>query len=308
MAIGSGAEGLGRNPLSAGQGDPQPDPSAARAVAASRGWRWATLVAVLANVIFNAVSETVLSQAGGLAQSLPAITGRYPNLFTPAGWAFSIWGVIYASFIVYAVAGLLPSMRRRQIFDHTAMPLTFINLLASAWIIAFKSEIFVLSQGLIVASLVLGGIAYREVQRSRREAGAGRASLWMSVPFSLYLGWISVATIAQTTISFVAVGWAPGATSSLSEPILLATMSIVALGLGLVVAVAHRDFIVPLVFGWALVALWDAGRDVVRVEAGWAAKVALAAAIASLSVAVVTAALQAINKLSRTRSTKGLPQ
>ena len=187
----------------------------------------------------------------------------------------------------------------------TAMPLTFINLLATAWFIAFKSEIFVLSQGIIVAMLVLGGLAYREVQWARNAVGTARVSLWATVPFSLFLGWISVATIAQTTISFVAADWAPSAASPISEASLLAVMSVVALGLSLVVAVTHRDFIVPLVFGWALIALWDAGRGVVRVEAGWAANVALAAAIVSLSVAAVLAARQALNRF-KDRSTKEL--
>jgi len=252
------------------------------------GWRWATLVAIVVNVVFNALSE----QLGGLGQSLPAITARYPNVFTPAGWAFSIWGVIYAAFLAYAIVGLLPSMRKQPLFDRTAMPLTFANLLASAWIIAFKSEVLVLSQGIIVAMLVLAGLMFNEAQRARRE---GRVSLWATVPFSLFLAWLSVATVAQTTISLVAAGW-QGA--PLSEPTWAAILSLIVMLLGLVIALRHRDFVLPLVFGWALIALWDVNQDVQRVEAGWSANVSLAAAIVSLTLALVVAA-QHLLKIAR---------
>ena len=141
-------------------------------------WRVAAIVMVVANTVFNAVSE----RSGD--QSMRAITERYDNAFVPAGWAFSIWGIIYVAFIVYAVVGLLPKNRTRRLFDRTAMPLALVNLLASAWLIAFRAEIMGLAQGIIMAMVVLGAIAYREVFRARRDA---EVSGWALVPWALFL-------------------------------------------------------------------------------------------------------------------------
>ncbi len=250
-------------------------------------WRVTALVMVVANTAFNVVSERLGDQ------SMRAITERYDNAFVPAGWAFSIWGIIYLAFIAYAVVGLLPKMRSQTLFDRTAMPLALVNLLASAWIIAFKAEIMGLSQGIIMAMVVLGALGYREVYRTRRE---GKVSGWALVPWSLFLAWVCVATIAQTTISFVAAGWdgAPldGATWA-------SIMMVVALVLCVALSFVHRDFVIPVVFGWALLALWDANRGVAAT--GTSADVALASAVVAFAVAFMLASQRVLRLMSETR-------
>src|SRR5215217_2610940 len=80
------------------------------------GRRVLALVAILANVAFNYVYSMLPL---GLPDMKTA-SDRYPNLFTPAPYAFSIWGLIYLSWIVYAIVGLLPSRRENPLFDRTA--------------------------------------------------------------------------------------------------------------------------------------------------------------------------------------------
>jgi len=210
-------------------------------------WRVIALSAIVANVAFNYATEYIDFGVGGMV----TLSQRYQNLFTPAGYAFSIWGVIYASFVAYAIVALLPSQRGRAIHDRLAPLLALANLLTSVWLVVFRMNWIPVSFVVIASTLVVAVVMYRRVI----QAYEARVLLtrWWTVPFAMFMGWLSVATIANASILLVALGWHG---SPFTEPALAIAMLAVAGLLGFMVSVTVRDAVVPAVIAWAAIAIW----------------------------------------------------
>lgn len=139
------------------------------------------------------------------------LSAQYPNLFTPAGITFSIWGVIYltlGAFVFYQLSGRKETDGLvSRLVAHIGPWLIFSNLLNAAWIVAWHYEQVSVSVlimlGLLVTQLTL-------LQRIQVISGLG-ARRWQylltKVPFGLYSGWISIATIANITAWLVSLNW-----------------------------------------------------------------------------------------------------
>lgn len=242
---------------------------------ASRSWRYAALATTIGNAVFGGVQE----RAGLGGRSMVAVTDTYPNLFRPARYAFTIWGVIYLAFVAYAVWALTRSQRAVRAHDRLAPPLALANVLCAAWTVAYRHERIGLTVALIAAALACGARMYTHAQAAAAEGAFGRAA---TAPFSLFLGWISVATIANVTIALVAAGWQGGALSPATWAVMLLA---VAASLAAMLALRYRDVVFPLVVAWAAVAI--------AVQQGGASRVVLGAAIAAAAATVATAALAA---------------
>lgn len=237
-------------------------------------WRVVALGAIVATTAWSYASERVLIGRGTMAE----ITARYPSLFTPAGYAFAIWGLIFAAFIAYAVATLLPGERRRAVHERIAPLLTLAFGLASAWILVFKLEQIAVSQAVIVLLLVVAAELYARVSRAVR---AGELSLPWRVPFAMLVAWVGVATIANLHLTLRAGGSLLPLT-----PGWVIIMLALAVAVALAVAQRQRDPVVPLVVSWAAVAIAAARRDASPVVA-WAAL--LGAAVSTVGAIVVVA-------------------
>ncbi|MFA5155145.1 MAG: tryptophan-rich sensory protein [Patescibacteria group bacterium] len=144
-----------------------------------------------------------------LAISLP-IAGRqtgdisdsYPNLFAPAGYAFSIWGLIYLLLGIYAVYQLW--LGKNEIAARINRLFIINALLNAAWIFAWHYDYIGFSV-IIMAGLLLTLIRIADILRigplTKKEG-------WLlRLPFSVYFGWITVATIANITVFLVSIGW-----------------------------------------------------------------------------------------------------
>lgn len=150
--------------------------------------------------------------ANFLANSLP-INGRttgqvsdnYPNLFAPTGFTFSVWGLIYlllAGYTIYQFTKI--GAKKENLFKKINPLFIATSLINILWILAWHYDFIGISVILIVALLVsLIKIAdiLRQGKFSRTE------SLLISAPFSVYFGWITVATIANITVYLVSMGW-----------------------------------------------------------------------------------------------------
>jgi hypothetical protein len=225
-----------------------------------RLWRWLTLLAILANIAL-----AYYSNAGAFnGQSMGEVSAKYPTLLTPAGYAFSIWGLIYLGLVAYGVWQLLPAQRKSSLPDAVAQPLTLANLGSAAWVVLFAYEQIALSAGvmlLVLASLI---VAYG---RARRRVLADAAPAWVSVPLAMYLGWISVAATISLTIGLRAIGLH----FSGGIPVLLAYgLILFIVVLALIMSRAFSAIVFALTVAWALVGIW-----VVQLretpELGWAA-------------------------------------
>jgi hypothetical protein len=228
--------------------------------ASSRAWRWIATLAIFGNIFLNFYSNKYPFQG----QTMGQVSAKYPTLLTPAGYAFSIWGLIFLGLAVYALWQLLPAQQKIALPDALAKPLALANVATGAWVVLFAYEMILPSVGVM---LVILGTLMVVYGRLRRRIFAGAAPTWVGVPFSLYLGWISVASVINITIGLRQAGWqtADGASVTLTLGLLFVVVT-----LGLIMSRVFRDMVFPLVVAWALVAIW-----VVRLrevpELGWAA-------------------------------------
>ena len=240
--------------------------------AAGLAWRWLTALAIVAMIAVNTYS--VLHPFAGQSQAV--VSAKYPTLLTPAGQAFSIWGLIFLSLLLYAGWQLLPAQRRRSLPDAVAKPLTLACLATAAWVVLFAYELILPSLG---AMLLILGCLIVAYGRARRRIFVDAAPALAGVPFSLFLGWISVASVINITIGLRELGWQPA--EGLTVSLTLGLIVVVVL-LGLIMSRAFRDLVFPLVVAWALVWLWVARLREVP-ELGWAALIgATAVAIGGL--------------------------
>lgn len=208
--------------------------------------------------VLNALTLAAVIAVNGLANALPfnnqttgAISDRFTVLFKPAGYAFSIWGLIYLALIGFVIYQLLPAQRKSALIDKIG-PYFILNGLANmGWLLAWHHEQFWLSVGLM--GVLLGTLLkiYLNLNLNRAE-GSTAMRLAVFFPFSLYLGWITVATLANVTIALEAAGW-----NGLGLPD-VAWYSVVLL-LGLLVAawmvLQRRDLVFGGVVLWAYIAV-----------------------------------------------------
>ena len=228
--------------------------------AAGLAWRWLTALAIVGTIAVNAYS--VMRPFAGQTQAV--VSAKYPTLLTPAGPAFSIWGMIFLALLLYAGWQLLPGQRQLSLPDALAKPLTVVSLGLGGWVVAFAYELIVPSAGIMLLVLAAAAAVYG---RARRRIFAEAAPALAGVPFSLLLGWLSVAAVINFTIAIRALGWqtAEGASVTLTLGLIAAVV-----GLALLMSRVFRDRVFPLVVAWALVWVWVARLREVP-ELGWAA-------------------------------------
>lgn len=166
--------------------------------------------------IAAAVAYVAMVAVNYLANALPiggVTTGEasdaYPNLFTPAGLTFSIWGLIYLLLLGYTLYqfGLGQKDRgaaREATFALVNKYFLLTSLANIAWIFAWHYGIIWLSVLIMLAFLALLIMIAGKVNA---EAYSPREELFIRAPFSVYFGWITVATIANITVLLVSLGW-----------------------------------------------------------------------------------------------------
>jgi hypothetical protein len=206
------------------------------------------------NILLTLVTITV----SGLANTLPLnglgtgeISNRFTIYFVPASYVFSIWGLIYLGLIAFAIFQALPSQRNNPLLKRISPAFWLANLANSAWIFLWHYEFFaltLLAMGSLLASLLY---IYRQISLVR--SGFERNQKWLiQLPFSIYLGWISVATIANISQVLFNLNWnAWGIDPAVWAVLLLA----IATTLGLTMLVREHDRTYGLVLIWAFVGI-----------------------------------------------------
>jgi hypothetical protein len=230
-------------------------------------WRIAALIAIVANVVFNVVSSW--SHSLNVADT----SARFPSLFTPASYTFAIWAIIYGATVAYGVLAITPAQLEVRLHDRVAPWLLLTNVLAMLWVGLFTSEQMGPSVLVILAMLTSSFLAYSLASDHVRSEGL---SQWWRAPFALWLGWLTVATLANLSSAFVAAG---GMDSAFASPIWACAMLIVAAAAALGVNMVYGDAVVPLVVSWAAtgiaVARWEDSTLVAVVAALVAVKTLL---------------------------------
>lgn len=162
--------------------------------------------------IFAAVSYVAMVTVNFLANSLPInnrgtgeISDDYPNLFAPAGVTFSIWGLIYLLLGGYVVYQFVNKNPKAQELIKKINPIFIVNALANiSWIFAWHYDNIALSVA-IMAVILVSLIKIADITRTEKLAKS--EELLIVTPFSIYFGWITVATIANIAVFLVSIGW-----------------------------------------------------------------------------------------------------
>jgi len=183
------------------------------------------------------------------------LSDLYPNLFVPVALTFAVWGVIYVLLAVFVIYQLLPSVRRdpqRSEFVERIGPLFFVSSLANiGWIFAWHYEIVPLS--LVLMLILLGSLVAIYLRLNIGKSRATRADKYfVHLPFSVYLGWITIATIANVTALLVDIGWN---TFGLGEQFWAVAVIIVGIAIAMSILFTRRDIYYCLVVDWALLGI-----------------------------------------------------
>jgi len=183
------------------------------------------------------------------------LSDLYPNLFVPAGLTFAIWGLIYVLLGIFVIYPLIPSVRRdaqKIDFVQRIGPLFFISCLANiGWIYAWHYQIVPLSLGLMLILLGCLLAIYLRLNIGKSEAPKAKKYL-VHLPFSVYLGWITIATIANVTALMVDINWNAW---GLGEQFWAVAVIIVGIAIALSILFTRKDIFYCLVVDWAILGI-----------------------------------------------------
>jgi hypothetical protein len=238
--------------------------------------QWANLLAMLAALTVNILSNALPLNGLNTGQ----ISDRFKVFFVPAGYVFSIWGLIYIGWIAFVIwqfrAANRTSPRLRSLGFWFALSCVF----NAAWLFCWHYEQFGLSVVVMLALLATLIFSYLRLDVGRTSVGA--AERWsVDTPFAVYLGWVSVATIANITDYLYFVDWDRfGIAPQVWAVIMLGIASL----LGLAMARLRRDTAFLLVFVWAFsgIAIKHAEAAFVAAAAWVATGLALVLALLSI--------------------------
>ncbi|MDD5622558.1 MAG: hypothetical protein PHQ09_05320 [Actinomycetota bacterium] len=183
------------------------------------------------------------------------LSDKYPNLFVPAGITFSVWGVIYillVLFIIYQfVAAFRKSPDERGIFEKTGILFFLSCVFNIAWILSWHYEIVWLS--LIIMILLLLSLIFIYVRLGTGRPGIKNyEKVFVNIPFSVYLGWITIATIANVTAYLVSINWNRFGISEQLWTVIIITVGVI---ITIAALFSRNDIFFPLVVIWALVGI-----------------------------------------------------
>jgi len=170
----------------------------------------------------NVVVFVVIVAVNALAGSTTLLNGRtsadisdlYPTLITPAGYTFSIWGLIYTLLLVFTIYQVLPRSREKPFLRQVSFLFALSGILNVLWLFLWHYDIITPSIVLMFALLATLIAIYLRLDIGRADVPL-REKACVHMPFSVYLGWITVATIANVAVALtamvgMAVAWTAG--------------------------------------------------------------------------------------------------
>jgi hypothetical protein len=231
--------------------------------------------------VILALTVNILASALPLnGQNTGEISDRFQVYFVPAGYVFSIWGLIYLGWIAFTVFQLQPSQKENPRLRRLGYLFALSNLFNAAWLFCWHYNRFGLS--VIVMLALLGLLIASYLRLNVNRSSISRIEYWsVDILFSVYLGWITVATVANISDWLYFIGWDGfGISAQVWAAIMLAVASL----LGLAMAITRRDAGYLLVLVWAFVglALKQTSAPLVAASAWIAAALMLGLAVFSL--------------------------
>lgn len=231
--------------------------------------QYVNVVVAIATIVFNVLAVSLPLNGRDTAE----ISDSFKILFVPAGYVFSIWGLLYVSWIAFAIYQVRPSQRENPRLRRIGYLFALSGLANMAWLVCWHYGYYALS--VVVMLILLSSLIAIYLRLEIGLVPVHQAERWcVDIPFSLYLGWITVATIANVTDLLYYVGWSGWglAPETWALIMLAATVALSAL-----MSLRRGDVAFSLVIIWALVGIALKQAAVPAVAAGaWAAAILVA--------------------------------
>ncbi len=208
-----------------------------------------TLLAIASTFLFNLWSNFAPINGQSIGELSNILFQEV--LIVPANYAFIIWGLIYVGLLIFAVFQLRSAQANNPRFRAGGYWLVAACVAQNIWVILFLLRQFVFSVVAMAAILISLAIYYRCLR-----VGSGdipKKEVWRAhIPISIYMGWISVATIVNVAIALYSIGWMGGI---LSPVVWTVIMVAIAALIGIWLLLQRGDVAFPLVLVWAFVAI-----------------------------------------------------
>ncbi len=203
------------------------------------------VVTFIAMVVVNALANIIPINGIGTG----AVSDSYPNLFAPAGITFAIWGVIYLLLALYSFyqLGIINKNDRisRELLNKIGIIFSLSSVANTIWIFTWHYQLINFSMILMAIILVC---LMSIVISIRKENLTAKEKFFVKLPFSIYFGWITVATIANVTTLLVSLGWSG---LGLSEAMWTVVIILVGAIIGIMYIIKTKDYGYGLVIIWA---------------------------------------------------------
>lgn len=208
-----------------------------------------TLAAIIGAFIVNVISN--IFPLNGLSIGEISNTLFKNVLFIPANYAFAIWGLIYLGLFAFGIYQFLPSQKDDADLRNTGYLLVIASIAQSIWVYLFLSRLFVLSVvAMLLILLPLIGV-YLRLEIGNKPVS--RQKKWcIHRPISIYLSWISVATIVNVACALYFQGWNGW---GISAQVWTVILLLIASAIAVAIVIQRRDIAYAGVTVWAILAI-----------------------------------------------------
>lgn len=248
--------------------------------------RWANTIAFSAMVIINALANLI--PFGG--KTTGQVSEAYPNLFTPAGMTFAIWGVIYLLMGLFILLqwGIIGTKTMYDRFTENVGYLFMVScILNILWIICWHNDAIGLSTLCIAALLVTLIMIHNRIKDFPTETFGESV---ISAGFGIYYGWIIAATIANISVWLVKIGWNR---FGMSEEFLTVLILLVGALIGICVITMGQSRMAGFAMIWAYVGILTKHMS----DSGYAGRYTSIITAAIISIVVMLVAILAASTI-----------
>ena len=216
--------------------------------------RIANIIAFILTIIVNSLAGSTTIIGG---QNTAAISDANFTLITPAGYVFSIWGIIYTLLGIFVVYQALPSQKGKEYQSKIGWLFVLSSLINIIWLFLWQYELLIFSVVLMFMLLATLIAIYLRLDIGKTNSKLAE-KIAIQLPFSTYLGWITIASIANVATTLVSLNWdgfgiAPQTWAS--------AIIVIALLVASIVIIKRRDIAYSLVIAWAFIGISAAQRN-----------------------------------------------
>lgn len=202
-----------------------------------------TVIAYFFMIIVNYMAQAIPLNGVTMADVSASVT----TLFTPPGYVFAIWTLIYGLLFCYVIFQFLPAQRHKEIYVKISIPFIVSCLLNSLWVVLFHYFKFGWCLIVLILLMLVLAMIYVELNKEKKSFKAAE-EVFVYLPFSIYFAWTTIAVIANVTIVLQNAGWGG---FGLDPIFWLIVVLLIGLALAQFLAYMYKDPYILMVYLWA---------------------------------------------------------